>query len=63
MSYAGNFVGQTVGQWLGAVETDPNAMYAALTGSGTITAELTSATPPDADVTEWLTRARRRGRR
>lgn len=34
MSYAGKFVGLNVGSWLGAVESDPNALNAGLSGTG-----------------------------
>lgn len=42
MSYAGKFVGQNVGSWLGPVDSDPNALYAGLSGAGAAVGTLTA---------------------
>lgn len=42
MSYAGKFVGQNVGSWLGPVDSDPNALYAGLSGAGAASGTLTA---------------------
>lgn len=38
MSVVGEWLGNNVGEWLGLVESTPGAMYANLTGSGSVTA-------------------------
>ena len=41
MAWQGNWHGKWNGNWHGPVEADPGAMYANLSGSGTVTADIT----------------------
>lgn len=43
MAWQGNWHGKWNGNWHGPVEADPGAMYANLSGSGTVTADITYA--------------------
>ena len=42
MAYDGKFEGHWQGEWLGAQSTNPNVMYAALSGSSSVLATLTA---------------------